>query len=173
MQSPREDLDLMAERGSKVREVSLVLDGDAHSEATPEPAAPRAHGSHSGSMSRLRRGVLVAAGILCVGLGVVGVVVPVLPTTPFLLLAAACFLRSSERLHRWLLGNRVFGEYLRRYRNGEGLPLGSKVTTLVVLWATLAVSAFAAIPDGLWWARLLLLVVGVGVTIHILRIKTR
>jgi len=104
---------------------------------------------------------------------VVGVLVPVLPTTPFLLLAAASFLRSSERLHRWLLGNRVFGEYLRRYHNGEGLPLASKVTTLVVLWASLAVSAFAAVPDRLWWLRIILLLVGAGVTVHILRIKTR
>ncbi len=122
--------------------------------------------------SSVRRGLLVAAGVLFVGLGMVGVVLPVLPTTPFLLLAAACFLRSSGRLYRWLYGNRVFGEYLRRYRDGEGLPLASKITTLVLLWATLAVSAFAGVPPRLWWVRLLLLVVGIGVTIHILRIKT-
>jgi len=119
---------------------------------------------------RLRRGLLISAGVLFVGLGVVGTLVPVLPTTPFLLLAAACFARSSERMHRWLLGNRVFGEYLRRYRNGEGLPLASKVTTLVLLWATLGVSASVA---PLLWVRLLLLAVGLGVTIHILRMRTR
>jgi hypothetical protein len=116
--------------------------------------------------------VLVAAGVLFVGLGLVGVFVPVLPTTPFLLLAAACFARSSDRLHRWLLENRVFGEYLRRYRNGEGIPLASKVTTLVLLWATLGLSALVAVPPRLWWVRLVLLAVGLGVTTHILRIKT-
>lgn len=110
---------------------------------------------------------------MCVGLGVVGVLVPLLPTTPFLLLASACFLRSSDRLHRWLLGNRIFGDYLRRYRNGEGLPLSSKVTTLVLLWASLGASAFWAVPGRLWWVKLLLLGVGIGVTVHILRIKTR
>jgi hypothetical protein len=67
----------------------------------------------------------------------------------------------------------LFGGYLRRYRNGEGLPLVSKGVTLVLLWATLAVSAFAAVPDRLWWLRIILLLVGVGVTVHILRIKTR
>ena len=136
----------------------------------PEPFANE---MGSGSRGGLRRGLLVAAGLVCFGLGVVGIVVPILPTTPFLLLAAACFLRSSDRLHRWLLGNRVFGEYIRRYRNGEGLRLAAKATTLVLLWATLAFSALAAVPARLWWVRLILLAVGAGVTVHILRIRTR
>ncbi len=119
------------------------------------------------------RVALIAAGVLFVGLGVIGAFVPVLPTTPFLLLAAACFVRSSERMHRWLHQNRVFGEYLRRYRDGEGIPLASKIWTLALLWATLGGSAFVAVPARLWWVRLFLLAVGLGVTIHILRIKTR
>lgn len=122
--------------------------------------------------SRLARGLLLAAGGLSVALGLLGVVLPVLPTTPFLLLAAACFLRSSERMYRWLHENRLFGEYLRRYRSGEGLPLASKVTTLAILWATLALSALLAVPSRLWWVRLILLAVGVGVTVHLLRMKT-
>ncbi|MBN1611857.1 MAG: YbaN family protein [Polyangiaceae bacterium] len=150
-----------------------MLDRDAPSPAKPQAPALLADDKRSAETGRLQRGLLVAAGVLCVGLGVVGVVVPVLPTTPLLLLAAACFLRSSNRLHRWLLGNRVFSEYLRRYQSGEGLPLSSKLTTLVLLWSTLAVSAFAAVPVRLWWVRLVLLAVGVGVTVHILRIKTR
>jgi uncharacterized membrane protein YbaN (DUF454 family) len=120
----------------------------------------------------MKRALLGAAGVLAVGLGLLGVIVPVLPTTPFLLLAAACFLRSSARLHQWLLENRVFGEYLRRYREGEGLPLSSKITTLALLWASLGASAMFAVPSRLWWVRLLLLAVGAGVTVHILKIKT-
>jgi uncharacterized membrane protein YbaN (DUF454 family) len=120
-----------------------------------------------------RRRLLVAAGVLLVGLGVAGAFVPVLPTTPFLLLAAACFARSSERLHRWLLGNRVFGEYLRRYRCGEGLPLRSLIATLALLWVSLGASALFAVPDRLWWVRALLFVIGVGVTIHVLRMGRR
>lgn len=127
----------------------------------------------SPTSGRLRRALLVIAGVVSVGLGLVGAFVPVLPTTPFLLLAAACFVRSSHRLHHWLLSNRLFGDYLRRYRDGEGLPLASKLATLALLWATLAVSAFVAVPTRLWWVRLLLLAVGTGVTVHVLRIKTR
>lgn len=119
------------------------------------------------------RFLLVAAGVLCVLLGVIGIVVPVLPTTPFLLLAAACFLRGSERMHRRLLENRVLGAYLRRYVRGEGIPRSSKITTLVALWGTLAVSILIAVPASLWWVRLVLAAIGVGVTIRILRIPTR
>ena len=118
------------------------------------------------------RAVLIASGTLSVGLGVLGIVLPVLPTTPFLLLAAACYLRSSRRLHRWLLSNRLFGEYIRRYLSGEGLPLATKVVTLSLLWLSLGASALFAVPGHLWWVRLILLAVGVGVTIHLLSIKT-
>jgi hypothetical protein len=120
----------------------------------------------------MRQGLLVGAGVASVGLGILGIFVPVLPTTPFLLLAAACFVRSSDRLYRWLLGNRLFGKYIRRYREGAGVPLTSKAVTVALLWATLAASAFLAVPPRLWWARLLLLLVGIGVTIHVARIPT-
>ena len=135
------------------------------------------HGEGIGEAARARVGVrrwlLVAAGTACVALGVVGALVPVLPTTPFLLLAAACYARSSRRLHRWLFANRLFGDYLRRYRAGEGLPRASKIATLALLWASLAASAFLAVPGRLWWVRALLLLVGIGVTIHVARIGTR
>jgi uncharacterized protein len=121
---------------------------------------------------KLVRAVLIASGSLSVGLGMLGIVLPVLPTTPFLLLAAACYLRSSRRLHRWLLTNRVFGEYIRRYMSGEGLPLPLKVSTLVMLWLSLGASAFFAVPAHLWWVRLILLAVGIGVTTHLLSIRT-
>jgi hypothetical protein len=123
--------------------------------------------------SALVRALLVAAGSLAIALGVLGLFLPVLPTTPFLLLAAACYARSSTRLHRWLYANRVFGEYLRRYRAGEGIPLASKGLILALLWASLGASARVAIPARLLWLKILLGLVGLGVTIHIVRIKTR
>lgn len=95
-----------------------------------------------------------------------------LPTTPFLLLAAACYLRSSQRLYRWLLNNRVFGRYLRNYREGKGLPLSFKIWTVVVLWLSLGASALWGVPGRLWWVRLLLLATGLAVSTHVLRIKT-
>ncbi|MBU1242632.1 YbaN family protein [Myxococcota bacterium] len=121
---------------------------------------------------RIRRALLIAAGLLCVALATAGVFLPILPTTPFLLLAAACFARSSERLYRWLHENRWFGPFLTRYRAGLGIPLLSKLMILMLLWITLAASAFLAMPDRLWWVRLILLAVGAGVTTHLLWIPT-
>ncbi len=121
---------------------------------------------------RIRRALLIAAGLLCVGLATAGVFLPILPTTPFLLLAAACFARSSERLYRWLHENRWFGPFLTRYRAGLGIPLLSKLMIITLLWVTLAASAFLAMPDRLWWVRLILAAVGIGVTTHLLWIPT-
>ncbi|OHD80176.1 MAG: hypothetical protein A3J97_06145 [Spirochaetes bacterium RIFOXYC1_FULL_54_7] len=123
--------------------------------------------------SRMKRVLLVVAGTLFVGLGLLGVVLPVLPTTPFLLLAAACYIRSSRRLYHWLLTNRFFGEYLRRFRDGEGIPLPTKIWAICLLWLSLGSSSLLAVPARLWWVRLILLVVGLGVTNHIARIPTR
>ncbi len=116
--------------------------------------------------------LLMAGGTVCVGLGLVGTIVPILPTTPFLLLAAACYLRSSKRLYRWITTNRLFGEQLRRYREGEGLTKKVKGRALVVLWLGLVSSSLFAVPAKLWWIHLLLLVVGIGVTIHIVSLPT-
>ena len=78
------------------------------------------------SLSLLRRALLIIVGLLSVAVGVVGIFVPLLPTTVFLLLAAACFVRSSDRLYRRLITNRVFGSYIRNYREHRAMPLGAK-----------------------------------------------
>jgi uncharacterized membrane protein YbaN (DUF454 family) len=117
----------------------------------------------------VKRNLLFAGGAISLLLGLVGVVVPVLPTTPFLLLAAYCFARSSARAHRWLLTNKVFGRQLRDYLEGRTLPAKVKVGVLVVLWAVMAVSAFVVV--GLWPVRAVLLTIALGVTIHLLTLK--
>ena len=111
------------------------------------------------------------AGSLSVALGALGVVLPVLPTTPFLLLAAYCFARSSKRAHAWLLGNRVFGAHVRDYLEGQGVSWRVKTGALVFLWAAIGVSIGLFVP--FLWARILLGVVGLAVTVHILMIKNR
>jgi len=120
--------------------------------------------------SKIQALLLTAAGGLFVVLGVTGIFLPLLPTTPFLLLAAACYAESSPRRLRRLLANRWFGRYLRDYRAGRGIPISVKAWTLLLLWTTLALSAACA--TGLLWVRLLLGLIALGVTLHILMLPS-
>ena len=117
----------------------------------------------------LGRRLLLVIGTICVGLGVVGVFLPLLPTTPFLLLAAACYARSSQRFSNWLLGNRLLGKAIRDYREGRGLPLKLKALVLALLWATIGSTAVLATESVA--VRAILIVIAVGVTAHILSIR--
>ena len=121
-------------------------------------------------MRRITRFLLVAGGTLCVVIGIVGIFLPLLPTTPFLLSAAFLYSRSSERFHGWLLGNRWFGGYIRRYREHHSMTGRHKVFTLTLLWVVIGLSAAFVVAE--WWARLLLASVAVGVTVHLLRLRT-
>ncbi len=114
--------------------------------------------------------ILIAFGTLFVALGTIGIFVPVLPTTPFLLLAAACYGRGSKRLYNWLITNQVFGEYIKNYREGKGIPLATKIYALVLLWASIGFSAIF-IVDKLW-IKMLLFGIAAGVTIHLIKVKT-
>lgn len=118
------------------------------------------------------RHVLIVIGCLAVAMGVAGILLPLVPATPFLLLAAACFSRASPRLNAWLHDNRWFGPYLRSYRSGLGLPLHGKIGILVFLWLSLGSSALWGVPRDMWAVQLLLLAIGVGVTFHIARMRT-
>jgi hypothetical protein len=104
-----------------------------------------------------------------VALAVFGLFLPILPTTPFLLLAAACFARSSPRFHSWLISNRVFGLYIRNYQEGRAMRPLHKAISLLLLWAVLLFTAWLAVSS--IWARGLLVVVGIGVTVHLLTLK--
>ena len=108
-------------------------------------------------------------GSLALALGVVGVVVPVLPTTPFLILAAVCYARSSARCYRWLVTNRVFGRYLDDYLRGRGVSWKIKACALVFLWVVISLSALLFV-DALW-LRILLFVVALGVTVHVVTLR--
>lgn len=103
-------------------------------------------------------------GGIAVVLAILGVFLPLLPTTPFLLLASACFARGSTRLHTWLINNRLFGEYLRNYEQGRGIPLRAKVVALAMLWASIGYSALAVGSAAL---VALLVSIAVGVTIYL------
>ena len=121
-------------------------------------------------LQRPFRYLLIALGFTAVGLAVIGIFVPILPTTPFLLLAAFFFGRSSPRFYRWLHTNRWFGAYLTNYREGRGLPRREKILTVAALW--LAITLSAAIALSSWWARGGLVLIAAAVTVHLLRIPT-
>ncbi|MHC1708863.1 MAG: YbaN family protein [Methanomassiliicoccales archaeon] len=121
--------------------------------------------------SRLMRWSFIAAGTLSLALGLFGIFVPVLPTTPFLLLAAACYARGSQRFYCWLMNNRLLGAYIRGYRDGRGLPLHARAFTIIMLWLTIGVTAFVFIDEG--WIRLVLLVIALAVTVHVASLRPR
>ena len=112
---------------------------------------------------------LILVGSLSVGLAFLGVFLPLLPTTPFLLLAAACYIRSSERFYHWLIYHKWFGNYIRNYREGRGIPLITKITAITLLWLTIGYSVLFVVP--LLLVRILLIGIATGVTIHLLKIK--
>ena len=119
---------------------------------------------------KLKRRLFIITGTISLGIGVIGIIVPVLPTTPFLLLAAICYMRGSKRLYNALLCNRFIGSYIRNYLEGRGMSLKIKIWTLSLLWAAIACTSVLA-TDSLI-IRIILAVVLTGVTIHILLIKT-
>ncbi|MCI0919221.1 YbaN family protein [Pseudomonas stutzeri] len=115
------------------------------------------------------RYLLLGTGWLSVALGVIGIFLPVLPTTPFLLLAAACFVRSSRRFYDWLVMHPRLGPWFRDYLEGNGVPLKGKVYSIIAMWLSIALSCWL-VP--MPWARAGMLTSATLVTIYILRLKT-
>jgi uncharacterized protein len=128
-----------------------------HDRRSSAPGAPRG--------GRLRRGLFIAAGFICVGLGLVGIVVPLLPTAPFIILAAYCFARSSERWHRWLVSNRLFGKHLQGYLEGRGVAWKVRIPVLLLLWVVIGLTAFLVFEHVA--VRAGLLVIAAAVTAHV------
>ena len=120
--------------------------------------------------NRILRYLLFSCGCISVVLGVIGIFLPVLPTTPFLLLAAACFARSSKRFYLWLVMHPKLGPWVRDYLEGQGLPLKGKVWALGLMWTSISVSMWI-VP--LFWVRIFMLISAISVSIYILKQKTR
>lgn len=122
------------------------------------------------TMQKVLNGSLIAVGILSVGLGVIGIFLPVLPTTPFLLLSAACFARSSPRLHHWLLSHPWFGSSIKNYREFRAISMKAKIIAFAVLWSAIAYTTILLkdIPI----IVVVFLLVAIVVSAHIWRLKT-
>ena len=130
--------------------------GDSKDQLSREEARP----------SRLKKGLFVVAGTISLGLGFAGILLPVLPTTPFLLLSAACYYKGSERLHRWMLNNRLFGDYLRNYKEGKGIQPRTKIFTLILLWSVISFSALFMLNNVI--IQIILFAIAISVSIHVI-----
>ncbi len=119
----------------------------------------------------LLRWTLFGIGLGSTALGILGLFLPLLPTVPLLLLAAACFARSSERCHRWLLEHPRFGSTLQGYLDGEGIPRRAKRNALLMLWLTLPTSALLFVP--ILWVQILLFGIALAVTTYLVLLPTR
>lgn len=117
----------------------------------------------------LLRWLIFGTGWLCVGLGALGVVLPLLPTTPFMLLAAFCFARTSPRFHRWLLSSRVFGPLIDNWQRERYIEKRSRRTALLVVAVTFGLSIAVVDP---WPLKVMLVCFWVGCTIGIGRLST-
>ena len=116
--------------------------------------------------------VLAALGLISLGLGIIGAFLPLLPTVPFVLLSAYLFAKSSDRLHNWLLNHRVFGHIIRDFREEKGISIQGKVTAISMMWISNIISICFIVNDKRW-LQILLTLISIGVTIQILRYKTK
>lgn len=130
----------------------------------PETVAPTKISS-----KKFIRAFFFIAGSITLTLGAIGIVLPVLPTTPFLLLSLACYLRSSERMTHWMLHNKYFGKYIHNYKAGKGIPLKIKIYAISILWITITISSYIMLNI---WIALFLSIIAIAVTIHLVRLPT-
>ena len=116
------------------------------------------------------KGILVISGTFFLVLGIIGIFIPLLPTTPFLLLTAACYIRGSEKFYNRLIKNRWLGEYIKNYQEGSGVPLNVKILSIIILWLTIIFSTLIIVSNLI--IQIILFFIAIGVTIHIIKIKT-
>ncbi|MDF9831282.1 YbaN family protein [Parabacteroides sp. PF5-6] len=122
-------------------------------------------------MNPVKKYLYIGLGTLFLGLGTVGIFLPLLPTTPFWLLTCWFYIRSSETLYNRAMANRYFGSYIRAYVEDKSIPLRGKVISLSVMWLTMGCSVLFFVHA--LWGRILLIGIAVGVTWHILSFPTR
>jgi uncharacterized membrane protein YbaN (DUF454 family) len=120
---------------------------------------------------QIRNRLIFIGGFISLIFGIIGIFIPILPTTPFLLVASAAFAKSSEKFNRWLLNNKVLGVYIKNYREGKGLPLKMKLISLSLLWITILVSMLFLME--FLWVQILLICIAIVVSVHIILIKPK
>ncbi len=122
--------------------------------------------------NKLVRLLFVFIGSIFVGLAVIGIFLPGLPTTPFLILAAYFYIRSSNKLYNWLINNKILGVYIRGYLSGKGMPLRAKIISLMLMWIFGSFAVLLGIPDSLFFVKIIVFIILLIGTIFLLRVKT-
>lgn len=119
--------------------------------------------------NKLSKILNIIAGSISLSLGVIGIFVPLMPTTIFLIIAAYFYFKSSPKLYNWLVNHKIFGKYISDYRKYKAMPKKAKITAILMLWVTILISALIIAK---LWAFIALFIVAISVTAYILSIKT-
>jgi uncharacterized membrane protein YbaN (DUF454 family) len=119
---------------------------------------------------KMMRGIYIIVGTIALVIGAIGLFLPVIPTTPLVILAAACYYRGSKRLHAWILSSRWFGETIKNYQAGRGLTRDTKVRAIFLMWTTIIISAWFFVSNP--FVRVAIICVAVGVTVYLVRLPT-
>lgn len=118
----------------------------------------------------MMKALYIGIGTFSLGIGIIGIVVPLLPTTPFLLLSAACYAKGSEKMYHWFINIRWIGNAIKNYHEGKGISMNAKIISIIFLWTTITVSMILMWPNTLF--QLLLIIIATGITYHIISLKT-
>ncbi len=118
----------------------------------------------------MKKILLISAGTVSVAMGIIGVFVPILPTTPFLLFSAWCYAKSSEKFYNKLMDNKILGGYIKNYRDKKAMPRRVKILTISLLWISILYSAIFAVSN--IWLSLLLVIIAVLVSLHLISLRT-
>ncbi|HSW55792.1 MAG TPA: YbaN family protein [Ignavibacteriaceae bacterium] len=127
--------------------------------------------SQSAKLPGIYRYLYFISGVLLVAIGVIGIFLPILPTTIFLILASACFIKSSPKANEWLKNHKILGMYIQNYQDKSGLTIKSKIFNITLLWLMISVSAIFFTE--LWSIKFILFAIAIGVTVHLVMIKTK
>lgn len=112
-------------------------------------------------------------GLVLTVIGFIGIIIPGLPTTIFMILAAACFFRSSQGLYDWVINHKYFGAHVKNYREGKGMPIKAKVFSLVMMWVFVIFALFFSIPDNLIFYKTMIFLAALFGTKTILNLPTK
>jgi len=122
--------------------------------------------------NKVTRILWLISGCISAMFGLVGIIIPGLPTTVFMLIAAACFYRSSQRFYDWVINHQLFGHHVKNFREGNGMSIKAKIMVFLVMWIFIVFAIVFGIPDYLIWAKILTVLAALAGTAYIFSLPT-